>query len=179
MELLKDGVLCSPGTAFGPSGEGHLRFAFTISQEDISRGMDKVEATLKRLKNNDVESMILCNSVFDCRIFTGSSDPTCALHGALSNFWIQQRISSTSRTDSTHASSYPTCSPHALVPSTWNVHNIASSSFRIPEHSWWSIHLWIRAVPCRWMDAPFTWTSTSWRSTGCMYARDGTTACRL
>ena len=51
MELLKDGVLCSPGTAFGPSGEGHLRFAFTISQDDISRGMDKVEATLKRLNN--------------------------------------------------------------------------------------------------------------------------------
>ena len=52
MELLKDGVLCSPGTAFGPSGEGHLRFAFTISQEDISRGMDKVEATLNRLNTS-------------------------------------------------------------------------------------------------------------------------------
>lgn len=49
MELLRDGVLCSPGSAFGPSGEGHLRFAYTISQEDISRGMDKVETTLKRL----------------------------------------------------------------------------------------------------------------------------------
>lgn len=51
MELLKDGVLCSPGSAFGPSGEGHLRFAYTISQEDISRGMDKVETTLLRLQN--------------------------------------------------------------------------------------------------------------------------------
>jgi aspartate/methionine/tyrosine aminotransferase len=49
MELLQDGVLCSPGTAFGPSGEGHLRFAFTISQEDISKGMDIVEGTLNRL----------------------------------------------------------------------------------------------------------------------------------
>lgn len=49
LELLKDGVLCSPGSAFGPSGEGHLRFAYTISQADISRGMDKVESTLKRL----------------------------------------------------------------------------------------------------------------------------------
>jgi aspartate/methionine/tyrosine aminotransferase len=49
MELLRDGVLCSPGTAFGPSGEGHLRFAFTISQEDISKGMDIVEGTLNRL----------------------------------------------------------------------------------------------------------------------------------
>ena len=51
MELLKDGVLCSPGSAFGPSGEGHLRFAYTISQEDITRGMDKVEATLRRLQS--------------------------------------------------------------------------------------------------------------------------------
>jgi aspartate aminotransferase len=50
MALLSDGVLCSPGSAFGPSGEGHLRFAYTISQEDITRGMDKVEATLKRLQ---------------------------------------------------------------------------------------------------------------------------------
>lgn len=51
LELLKDGVLCSPGSAFGSAGEGHLRFAFTISQQDISRGMDKVEATLKRLRS--------------------------------------------------------------------------------------------------------------------------------
>lgn len=49
MVLLNDGVLCSPGSAFGPSGEGHLRFAYTISQADISRGMDIVEATLNRL----------------------------------------------------------------------------------------------------------------------------------
>jgi len=53
MELLKDGVLCSPGSAFGPSGEGHLRFAYTISQEDIMRGMDKVETTLNRLLGVD------------------------------------------------------------------------------------------------------------------------------
>lgn len=51
MELLKSGVLCSPGTAFGPSGEGHLRFAFTIALEEIERGMDKVEQTLLRLQH--------------------------------------------------------------------------------------------------------------------------------
>ena len=38
LEILKDGVLCSPGSAFGPSGEGHLRFAYTISKDEISRG---------------------------------------------------------------------------------------------------------------------------------------------
>ncbi|RAH16669.1 MAG: aminotransferase [Methanobacteriota archaeon] len=52
LELLKGGVLCSPGSAFGESGEGHLRFAYTISKEDISRGMDKVEAVLNELSES-------------------------------------------------------------------------------------------------------------------------------
>ena len=52
IELLKGGVLCSPGSAFGPSGEGHLRFAYTISSEDISLGMDKTEKVLKRLRGD-------------------------------------------------------------------------------------------------------------------------------
>ena len=50
LEVLKDGVLCSPETAFGPSGEGHLRFAYTIGREDIAKGMDLFEATLHRLR---------------------------------------------------------------------------------------------------------------------------------
>tara|TARA_B100000003_G_C10761652_1_gene303235 strand:- start:273 stop:704 length:432 start_codon:yes stop_codon:yes gene_type:complete len=50
IELLKGGVLCSPGSAFGPSGEGHLRFAYTISREDISRGMDKLESVIRKLR---------------------------------------------------------------------------------------------------------------------------------
>jgi aspartate aminotransferase len=50
LELLKGGVLCSPGTAFGGSGEGHLRFAYTVSRDDISAGMDKVAATLSGLR---------------------------------------------------------------------------------------------------------------------------------
>ena len=52
MELLKGGVLSSPGSAFGESGEGHLRFAYTVSRDDISRGMDKVEAVLKQLRGD-------------------------------------------------------------------------------------------------------------------------------
>ena len=35
-------MVCSPGSAFGPSGEGHLRFAYTIGQDDIVRGMDRL-----------------------------------------------------------------------------------------------------------------------------------------
>ena len=50
LELLKGGVLCSPGTAFGGSGEGHLRFAYTVSRDDISAGMDKIAATLSGLR---------------------------------------------------------------------------------------------------------------------------------
>ena len=51
IELLKGGVLCSPGSAFGESGEGHLRFAYTIGREDISRGMDLVEGVLNKLRD--------------------------------------------------------------------------------------------------------------------------------
>ena len=52
MALLEGGVLCSPGTAFGAAGEGHLRFAYTIGREDIGRGMDRVEAVLARLRGD-------------------------------------------------------------------------------------------------------------------------------
>jgi aspartate/methionine/tyrosine aminotransferase len=49
LKMLEGGVLCSPGTAFGAAGEGHLRFAYTIGQEDISKGMDRVEEVLSKL----------------------------------------------------------------------------------------------------------------------------------
>lgn len=52
MALLEGGVLCSPGTAFGDMGEGHLRFAYTIGREDIDRGMDRVEAVLRELRGD-------------------------------------------------------------------------------------------------------------------------------
>ena len=51
IELLNGGVLCSPGSAFGESGEGHLRFAYTIGREDISRGMDIVADVLNKLRD--------------------------------------------------------------------------------------------------------------------------------
>ena len=52
MALLEGGVLCSPGTAFGAAGEGHLRFAYTIGREDIDMGMDRVEVVLARLRGD-------------------------------------------------------------------------------------------------------------------------------
>ncbi|MEE3201252.1 MAG: aminotransferase class I/II-fold pyridoxal phosphate-dependent enzyme [Candidatus Thermoplasmatota archaeon] len=52
LALLEGGVLCSPGSAFGEAGEGHLRFAYTIGREDISRGMDRVEKVLVELRGD-------------------------------------------------------------------------------------------------------------------------------
>ena len=48
--LEKGGVLCSPGTAFGKAGEGHLRFAYTLDKDGISKGMDRLEEVLSELR---------------------------------------------------------------------------------------------------------------------------------
>tara|TARA_B100000614_G_C14486645_1_gene468972 strand:- start:53 stop:1153 length:1101 start_codon:yes stop_codon:yes gene_type:complete len=53
MEMLSEGVLCSPGSAFGEAGEGHLRFAYTISKSDIDRGMDRVAKVIERISRKD------------------------------------------------------------------------------------------------------------------------------
>jgi len=53
IELVKAGVICAPGSAFGKGGEGHLRFSFANSLEMIEKGMDiveKVAATIPRRK---------------------------------------------------------------------------------------------------------------------------------
>lgn len=49
MKLLEAGVICSPGSAFGKAGEGHLRFSFANSYENIERGMDIVEEVAAEL----------------------------------------------------------------------------------------------------------------------------------
>jgi aspartate aminotransferase len=43
LKLLDAGVICIPGTAFGRGGEGHLRFSFASSVENIERAMDIIE----------------------------------------------------------------------------------------------------------------------------------------
>ena len=53
IKLLEGWVLCSPGPAFGEAGEGHLRFAYTIGREDISRGMDRVAKVLAELRGDE------------------------------------------------------------------------------------------------------------------------------
>jgi aspartate aminotransferase len=39
-ECAKNGLICTPGSAFGTFGENHLRFSYAASEEKIDRGMD-------------------------------------------------------------------------------------------------------------------------------------------
>ncbi|MFP4001934.1 MAG: pyridoxal phosphate-dependent aminotransferase [Thermoplasmata archaeon] len=50
MEILAGGVIATPGTAFGPTGEGHLRFSYANSTENIKKGMDIVEDVVSGLE---------------------------------------------------------------------------------------------------------------------------------
>lgn len=43
LRLAKEGLICSPGTAFGSLGESHLRFSYAASVEELERGMDILE----------------------------------------------------------------------------------------------------------------------------------------
>jgi len=47
MKLVKNGLICVPGSAFGQYGEGHLRFSYAADEDKISRGMDILERTAK------------------------------------------------------------------------------------------------------------------------------------
>jgi len=49
MELLDEGVIVTPGTAFGPTGEGHLRLSYANSTENIEKAMDIVEDVAENL----------------------------------------------------------------------------------------------------------------------------------
>jgi len=48
-EIAKRGVICSPGAAFGPRGEGYMRFSFAASEEDIERGLTVVRDVVESL----------------------------------------------------------------------------------------------------------------------------------
>ncbi len=50
MKLLEHNVLATPGTAFGPSGEGHIRFSYANSTENINKAMDIVENLVNDLR---------------------------------------------------------------------------------------------------------------------------------
>jgi aspartate/methionine/tyrosine aminotransferase len=47
--LNEAGVACLPGSAFGEYGEGYLRFSYASSEENISRALELLAGTLKKL----------------------------------------------------------------------------------------------------------------------------------
>ncbi|NLL94147.1 MAG: aminotransferase class I/II-fold pyridoxal phosphate-dependent enzyme [Thermoplasmatales archaeon] len=48
-ELARNGLICTPGSAFGSRGEGHLRFSYAAGEESIGRGMDILSSTMEGL----------------------------------------------------------------------------------------------------------------------------------
>jgi aspartate aminotransferase len=42
-------VICAAGSSFGSLGEGHLRFSYANSQENIARGLDIVREVAEKL----------------------------------------------------------------------------------------------------------------------------------
>ena len=49
-ELVKNGLICTPGSAFGKYGEGHLRFSYAASDEKIEAGMDILAETVGKVR---------------------------------------------------------------------------------------------------------------------------------
>jgi len=48
-KILEKGVICAPGSAFGSLGEGHLRFSYANSRENIGAGLDIVRELAEKL----------------------------------------------------------------------------------------------------------------------------------
>lgn len=53
-ELVKGGLICTPGSAFGTFGEGHLRFSYAASEEKIDRGMDILADTVRKIRGGRI-----------------------------------------------------------------------------------------------------------------------------
>ncbi len=48
--IQEEAVACVPGTAFGPSGEGHVRMCYATSYEKLEEALGRIERFLGRLK---------------------------------------------------------------------------------------------------------------------------------
>lgn len=53
-ELVKAGLICTPGSAFGKFGEGHLRFSYAASEEKIEKGMDILADTVGKIRGGRI-----------------------------------------------------------------------------------------------------------------------------
>ncbi len=49
-EMVKRGVLCTPGEAFGSAGKKHIRFSYAASEEDIRKGMQIFDEVLEKFR---------------------------------------------------------------------------------------------------------------------------------
>ena len=49
-ELVKAGLICTPGSAFGKYGEGHLRFSYAADESKINAGMDILDDVVRKLR---------------------------------------------------------------------------------------------------------------------------------
>ncbi len=49
MKILESGVICAPGSSFGSLGEGHLRFSYANSRDNIAKGLDIVKDVAAQL----------------------------------------------------------------------------------------------------------------------------------
>ncbi|MBN1677692.1 MAG: aminotransferase class I/II-fold pyridoxal phosphate-dependent enzyme [Candidatus Thermoplasmatota archaeon] len=49
LRILEAGVICAAGASFGSKGEGHLRFSYANSLENIAKGLDVVKELAARL----------------------------------------------------------------------------------------------------------------------------------
>lgn len=49
LRLAGEGLICSPGSAFGRNGEGHLRFSYAVGTDEIERGMEILTRVTKEI----------------------------------------------------------------------------------------------------------------------------------
>ena len=49
LKILDRGVICAPGSSFGSLGEGHIRFSYAKSRENIAKGLDIVKDVAAQL----------------------------------------------------------------------------------------------------------------------------------
>lgn len=49
LKILEMGVICAPGSAFGSLGEGHLRFSYANSIDNIAKALEIIKAVMARL----------------------------------------------------------------------------------------------------------------------------------
>jgi aspartate aminotransferase len=51
-QLLREALVAvTPGSAFGPNGEGYVRISYATSREDITNGIRRIEESLQNKSN--------------------------------------------------------------------------------------------------------------------------------